>query len=116
MSESAFAAWLLLSAFLASVAGMGWLALSMQVHAQLVWGGALTAASPLLLRTLGASALALALWLCLRVDHASMAVLVWVMTLAATAILVAFILTWRASWLRVLAPWLRAAGTAGRGS
>lgn len=116
MSEPALAAWLLLSAFLASVTGMGWLSLSMQVHAQQVWGSALTSASPLLLRTLGASALALALWLCLQVDHASMAALVWVMTLATTAIIVAFILTWRASWLRVLAPWLRASSTAGCGS
>jgi hypothetical protein len=115
MPEPAISAWLLLSAVLASVAGMGWLALSMQVHAQQVWGSALTVASPRLLRTLGAFALALSLWLCLRVDHASMAVLVWVMTLATTGILVAFILTWRASWLRLLAPWLRATSTAGGG-
>jgi hypothetical protein len=37
-----------------------------------------------------------------------MAVLVWVMSLAAGALTTAFVLTWRAHWLRVLAPWVRA--------
>ena len=51
----------------------------------------------------------LALALCLRADHASMAVLVWVMTLSGAALLVAFLLAARPRWLRLLAPWVRAA-------
>ena len=45
-------------------------------------------------------ALLASLLLCLRADHASMAVLVWVMSLAAAALLVAFTLAWRPHWLR----------------
>jgi hypothetical protein len=47
------------------------------------------------LRGLGALALMAALVLCLAADHASMAVLVWVMTLAGAALTIAFTLTWR---------------------
>ncbi|WP_420884945.1 DUF3325 family protein [Achromobacter piechaudii] len=36
-------------------------------------------------------------------DHASMATLVWVMSLAVAAASVAFTLAWRARWLRALA-------------
>ena len=108
MSDSAFAAWLLLAALMACIAGMGWLALSMQPHALQVWGAIPSHATVRALRVLGALGLAVALSLCLMADHVSMAVLVWVMTLAASALLVAFTLTWRASWLQVLAPWVRA--------
>jgi len=107
MPDSAFAPWLLLAAWLACVAGMGWLALSMQAHALQVWGAAPSPAMTRVLRVLGALGLAIALSLCLMADHVSMAVLVWVMTLASAALLTAFTLTWRASWLRVLAPWVR---------
>lgn len=107
MLDSASAAGLLLAALLASVAGMGWLALSMQAHAQQVWGRAPALATVRLLRGLGILGLAIALGLCLLVDHASMAALVWVMALVAAALFVAFILAWRAHWLGVLAPWLR---------
>ena len=44
-----------------------------------------------------------ALALCLWVDHASMAVLVWVMAVAASALVVALTLTWRPRWLRSVA-------------
>jgi len=94
---------LLLGAMAASVAGMGWLALAMDVHWEQVCGE--TPRSPALvrgLRILGGAALALSLALCLAVDHPSMASLVWVMSLAAGALAVVFTLSWRARWLRVL--------------
>jgi hypothetical protein len=110
MPEPALAIAVLLAEMLACVAGMGWLALAMPVHAQQVWDAAPPAMLCQLrqLRALGALALAVALGLCLAVDHASMAVLVWVMSLVAAALLVAFTLAWRARWLRALAPWVRA--------
>lgn len=115
MSEAAVAACMLSAALLASLAGMGWLALSMQVHARQVWEGGLSPATSRLLRWLGAAALVVALGLCLAVDHASMATLVWVMALTGAALLVAFTLAWHPRWLRVLAPWVRRLpGDAGR--
>ncbi|WP_411833686.1 DUF3325 domain-containing protein [Pseudoxanthomonas mexicana] len=105
MHEPAHAGWLLAAALAACVAGMGWLALSMPVHAQQVWGATPSRTATLWLRGLGALALATALGLCLAVDHASMAALVWLMGLAAAALIVAFTLAWRARWLRALAPW-----------
>ena len=96
---------LLAAALLANLAGLGWLALAMDVHWAQVRGA--TPQSPALvrrLRVLGVAGLAAALALCLAVDHASMAVLVWVMALAAAALAIAFTLTWRAQWLRLLLP------------
>ncbi|KAF1688109.1 hypothetical protein B1992_01415 [Pseudoxanthomonas broegbernensis] len=110
MPEPAHAAWLLGAALAASVAGMGWLALAMRVHAQQVWGTAVPPSTAKALRILGVLGLLAALALCLAADHASMAVLVWVMTLAGAAFTVAFTLAWRARWLGVLAPWVRACG------
>jgi hypothetical protein len=107
MPESVRAAWPLAAALLAGVAGMGWLALAMPAHAQQVWGRAVSPATVRVLRVLGALGLVASLGLCLVVDHASMAVLVWVMALAASALAVAFTLSWRARWLGVLAPWVR---------
>ena len=107
MSEATLSAGLLLGAFVAGIAGMGWLALSMPVHAQQAWGKAPSSRTARVLRWLGASSLFAALLLCLAVDHASMASLVWVMTLAASALVVAFALSSRPTWLRALAPWVR---------
>ncbi len=108
MHDGISAAWLLLAALLSSALGMGWLALAMPAHGQQAWGAAASPATARLLRVLGALGLAAALALCLAADHASMAVLVWVMSLAGAAALVAFTLAWRARWLTVLAPWVRA--------
>ncbi len=93
--------WLLV-ALLCSLVGIGWLALAMEVHWQQVRGAQAQAgrATVFALRVLGAAALLASLLLCLRADHASMAVLVWVMSLAAAALLVAFTLAWRPHWLR----------------
>lgn len=94
---------LLGAALLAALAGMGWLALAMQVHWEQACGAAVQAPARLL-RVLGALALAGSLGLCLVVDHASMAALVWVMALAAAALAVAMALSWRPRWLRILVP------------
>ena len=93
----------LLLAALANLAGLGWLALSMEVH----WAqvrGSVPAPGGLVrcLRLLGVCGLVASLLLCLRVDHASMAALVWCMTLAGAALAVAFVLAWRARWLGLL--------------
>ncbi|AKC85628.1 DUF3325 domain-containing protein [Pseudoxanthomonas suwonensis] len=108
MPESVHAAWLLGGALLACTAGVGWLALAMPGHAQQVWGAPVPRATARILRVLGALGLAASLALCLAADHASMAVLVWAMALAAAALTVAFALAWRPHWLRVLAPWRQA--------
>lgn len=90
-------------AFAAGLAGFGWLALAMDVHwAQADPGRPQGPADVRRLRGLGAVALGVSLAACLAVDHASMAALVWVMTLAAAALATAFALSWRPRWLRVL--------------
>ncbi|MBL7250816.1 DUF3325 family protein [Alloalcanivorax sp. C16-2] len=95
---------LLLSlAALLCLIGMGWLALALNVHWKQVRGaasrGVFTARR---LRAMAALALLSALLLCLKVDHATMASLVWVMVLAAAALAVALMLAWRPRWLAVL--------------
>lgn len=93
----------LLAALLAAFVGFTWLALAMETHwRQAVSDASRERTSALALRIAGSCALALSLWLCLKVDHASMASLVWVMTLAAAAFAVTFILTWKAHWLALL--------------
>ena len=95
------ALWLLL-AYAGCVAGFGWLALAMDAHWQQVRGGRPPAgAVRRLLRGLGVLALLLSLLACLRADHATMAALVWVMTLAAAALTVTFLLSW---WPKLLQP------------
>jgi hypothetical protein len=101
-------AMMLAAALAASVLGMAWLALAMETHWEQVRGTApLPARTVRALRLLGAAGLAASLALCLAVDHASMAALVWVMGLAASALAVAFTLSWRPRWLMVLMPWVR---------
>ncbi len=95
---------LLAIVFALSLTGMASLALTMEAHwAQVCEGQPQSPAAVLRLRVAGSASLAAALVLCLIVDHASMAVLVWVMTMAASALAVAFTLTWQPRWLRVLA-------------
>lgn len=106
MHDPAAFAWLALAAACA-FAGMGWLALAMPVHAQQAWGA--LPASPQLarLRRLGAGAVLVALPCALGSDHASMAVLVWVMLLAAAALATALLLARGPRAMRWLAPWVR---------
>ena len=99
---------MLAAALAASVLGMAWLALAMETHWEQVRGTApLPARTVRALRLLGAAGLGASLALCLAVDHASMAALVWVMGLAASALAVAFTLSWRPRWLAALMPWVR---------
>jgi hypothetical protein len=99
---------MLAAALAASVLGMAWLALAMESHWEQVRGTApLPARTVRALRLLGTVGLGASLALCLAVDHASMAALVWVMGLAASALAVAFTLTWRPRWLAALMPWVR---------
>lgn len=100
------ALWLFL-AYAGCLAGFGWLALAMDTHWHQVRGGQPPAA-PRLLRGLGSLALLLSLLACLRADHATMAALVWVMTLAAAALTVTFVLSWRPRLLLPLAVWIPA--------
>ena len=91
-------------ALLSSTCGMAWFALAMNAHWQQVRGGApLSRNRAVALRVAGVLALGLSLWLCLGVDHVSMAALVWVMSLAAAALIVAFALSWRPRLLAWLA-------------
>ncbi len=95
---------LLALALALSLIGMASLALTMEAHwAQVCDSLPQSPAAVLRLRVVGSASLSAALVLCLIVDHASMAALVWVMTMAASALAVAFTLTWQPRWLRVLA-------------
>jgi hypothetical protein len=98
---------LLILALVCSAGGIAWLALAMEVHWQQAQG---TDAGParrtaIGLRVLGGTALAVSFIVCLVADHATMAVLVWVMSLAASALLVALMLAWQPRWLARLTPW-----------
>jgi hypothetical protein len=93
----------LAGAVLLNFAGFAWLALAMDAHWKQVRGIAKpTPAGRRLLRAAAAGAFAISLILCNLSDHATIAVLVWVMALTAGALTVAFILTWRPLWLRPL--------------
>lgn len=98
--------WLLL-AYAGSVAGFGWLALANETHWHQVTGGS-PAGTPRFLRCLGVLALLLSLVACLCADHPTMAALVWVMTLTASALTVTFMLSWRPRLLLPLTFWLAA--------
>ncbi len=106
MPEAARDALMLAAALSLAVCGMAWFALAMNAHWQQVRRGAPTRRTATLLRVLGALALLASLLVCLRTDHATMAPLVWVMALAGAALLVAFVLAWRAQWLAPLVAWL----------
>lgn len=96
------------AAALCSTAGMGWLAVAMKPHWTQVRGPQpLAERGVVTLRVLGAVSLVASLVLCLWADHASMAPLVYVMTLTASALLVAFTLAWRPRLLSVLVVWMR---------
>jgi hypothetical protein len=97
---------LLALAWLLALAGMAWLALTLDGHWRQVRGAApLTPRGAALLRAGGAAALCASLWLCLRADHVTMAPLVWVMGMAGAALIVAFALAWRPRWLAPLVFW-----------
>jgi hypothetical protein len=87
---------------------MAWLALAKKPHwAQVRGTELLNARAARTLQALGAIALLSSLMFCLRADHVSMAALVWVMAMAAAALIVAFTLAYRPHWLSWLVLWLR---------
>lgn len=91
-------------AMLCSLCGMGWLALAMDVHwAQAHGEPEGQARRPVRLRVLAVTALVVSLGLCLAASHASIAVLVWIMSIVASTLLVAFALAARPRWLAWLA-------------
>lgn len=98
---------LLALSFVCAFAGMGWLALALKPHWVQVHGAVRHDASlARKLRSFGTTCLMLSLAVCLGVDHASMACLVWVMTLSAASLLVAMALAYAPrslSWLAVIA-------------
>lgn len=107
---------LLTAAIAVNVISLGWLALSMDAHWEQVRGAEpLQRSTVRTLRWMGAAGVVLALALCLAVDHASMASLVWFMALAGAALTIAFTLSWWPRVLAVLVAWVRPspAGTAG---
>ncbi len=94
--------WLLIAAVCA-MAGMGMLALSLEPHwRQVTATPAPASLGKTTLRVLGGITLVGALIFCLAADHATMAVLVWIMFLAAAAFTVGMLLTWFPAILRPL--------------
>ena len=96
---------LLFVAFACCICGMGWFALSLESHWRQLREDALTPILSRRLRVLGWLAIIGSLAICLAADHASMAALVWVMNLAASALIIAFTLAWRPPLLRPLLAW-----------
>jgi hypothetical protein len=94
---------LLAASFLCAVCGMAWLALAMETHwSQVRSHATYGAAAARRLRSFGTFALALSLVACLVADHASIAALVWVMTLSVSVFGVAMTLAYKPrllSWL-----------------
>jgi hypothetical protein len=95
---------LLILVFVFAYAGMAWLALSLKSHwRQLNGVMALSRWRVITYRVLGGCALVCGLALCLWVDHPTIAVLVWIMSIAVAAKAVALTLSYRAKYLRFLA-------------
>jgi hypothetical protein len=99
-------AFLLLMASVSAVFGMAWFALAKESHWMQVRGSEpLTMPMKQTLRGFGTTCIVASLVLCLFADHPTMAVLVWIMLIAASALVVAFTLAWRAQWLTFLIAW-----------
>lgn len=98
---------LLAGALLCEFVGLAWFALAKEPHwRQLRGTQALGARHGRRLKALGTIALLASVVLCVLANHVSMAVLVWIMGLAAAALAVTFTLSWRASWLDLLIAWI----------
>jgi hypothetical protein len=101
-------AWFLVVAAVCGFIGMALIALSLPAHwAQVRGDESAPNGSSKTLRALGGGALILSLVACMNADHASMASLVWLMLLTASSLAVAFTLSWRPRWLRLLVAWVR---------
>lgn len=96
--------WLLLVAAMLNFIGMSWVALSRSVHWQQL--RALSDPPVRILRLMASVALGCGLWLCLLADHASIAVLAWVMLLTGSAFSITMVLAWRPRLLAPVVAWL----------
>jgi TonB family protein len=94
----------LLAAALCALLGMVWLALALPAHWKQVYPERTNGPWKAGLRTGGWTALLLSGLACLKADHATMAVLVWVMLLAAAAATVALVLSGTPRRVRVIGP------------
>lgn len=94
----------LILAAISCLVGLGWLALAMNVHWQQVMetSSTLSAQKRKTLRILGSVGLLVSAVFCFAADRPSMAVLVWLMLLAASAPSIGMLLAWRPQWLRIL--------------
>jgi len=84
----------------AAFVGFALIALSMPRHWQQVVASPQPVRARRSGRALGSGLLAAALALCVLFDGWSFGLILWVTTLSAAAILVAFVLAWRPHWLR----------------
>lgn len=99
---------ILAAALLCCTLGMACLALAMKNHWRQVRGDrVLLNSAQWRLRLLGAGLISASLYLCLLADHPTMALLVWVMTLAGSSLLVAFTLTYKPLLLLPLVAWIQ---------
>jgi hypothetical protein len=96
------AVWLA-TALLATLLGMGCLALAMDVHWRQVRDSARTRGSVITMRWIGYVLETASLVCCLLADTATMAVLVWMVLMAVAAIVIAFTLSRYPRLLRPLA-------------
>lgn len=97
----------LIAAFITLLTGMGWFALSMQIHWEQVFNMTARKSPRWLLRIQGCVALLMSAVFCGIADHPSMAVLVWVLLLSAAAFVVAMLLSGYPVVLRILWPHTR---------
>jgi hypothetical protein len=87
--------------------GFAWLALTLEPHWRQVRNDQpLPKATIPMLRVLGGVAVFASLVLCALADHPSMVALVWPMTLAVSALLVAFTLAWKPRIFAPLVAWI----------
>lgn len=98
---------MLIAAQVFSFVGMGWLALALALSLDAHWTQVFgtrprLAATHGLLRVPGAAAIANSLIASFWADHPSMAPLVWVMSLAVSALAIAMLLAWRPGWMNML--------------
>ncbi|MES1939695.1 hypothetical protein T5B8_05616 [Salinisphaera sp. T5B8] len=97
--------WLWLTvAVVLSWAGMGWFALAKPGHWQQVFAASAGSPPRWILRVLATAAVIGAGACCIRADHPSIAVLVWIMLASAAGVAVAMMLSRRPDLLRLLWP------------
>lgn len=98
--------WMILAAAAAcALTGFAWLALAMEEHWTQVFCTTPPSQAPqAVLRALGLSGLAASGVLCFVADRPSMAILVWILFMAAGSISIALMLTWKPALLRLVFP------------